>query len=153
MRYLCTSCNFIFDEGIGDQDSGIEAWTSFDDLGDYFKCPVCEDSADAFHEIKEEVNYIDNHHTRDPMEVDHFIETERIWDKLKVTIWNGIHPMWESHSISSISLFDEYSDLVEEIFLPMDEEAIAEFDFDDLGEYEIRCRCTLHWVWGKKFQE
>jgi desulfoferrodoxin (superoxide reductase-like protein) len=68
-----------------------------------------------------------------------------------VTIWNEIHPMWESHRITSISLYDEYEDLIEEKFMDYDEDPIVEFDFDDLGEYEIRCRCSLHWVWWKKF--
>jgi hypothetical protein len=33
----------------------------------------------------------------------------------------------------------------------MENEAKVEFDFDDLDEYEIRVKCSLHWVWGKRF--
>ncbi len=153
MRYLCTNCNYIFDEGLWDRDSEIDAGTSFESLGDYYHCPVCDEGAEAFHEIKEEVNYIDGPHTRDPLEIDHYIEAEVKNGKLRVAIGNEIHPMGDSHSITSIALYDEYWDLVEEKFLPMDEEPVVEFDFDDLWEYEVRCQCSLHGAWGKKFQE
>jgi rubredoxin len=148
MRYLCTNCRFIYDEGAGEEN--VAHGTRFEELRDGFECPVCWEGQESFHEITEEVNQIaDNPY--DHLEIDHFIETKIEWEKLIVTIWNEIHPMGESHRITSVSLYDEYWDLVEEKFMDFDEDPIIEFDFDDLGEYEIRCRCSLHGVWGKKF--
>jgi hypothetical protein len=34
--------------------------------------------------------------------------------------------------------------LIEEKYLEMENEAKVEFDFDDLDEYEIRVKCSLH---------
>jgi hypothetical protein len=35
----------------------------------------------------------------------------------------------------------------------MHEEPVSstEFEFDDLDEFEIRVKCSTHWVWWKKF--
>lgn len=131
----------------------IEAGERFEWLGDHFECPVCGEGSDFFHEIREEVQYIENEYTKDPMEADHFIETEILSDKLRVTIGNGIHPMWDSHRITSVCLYDDYGDLIEEKFLWIDEDPIVEFDFDDMWEFEIRVRCSLHGVWGKKIKQ
>lgn len=150
MRYLCTNCNYIYDEAEWDREEEIESGERFEDLGDHFRCPVCWESEEFFHEIREEVQYIENEYSKDPLEIDHFIETEVKNDKLFVTVGNGIHPMWESHRISSVALYDDYGDLIEEKFLGIDEDPITEFDFDDLWEFEIRVRCNLHGVWWKK---
>ena len=150
MRYLCTNCNFIYDEWQWEEN--VAHGTRFEELSDNFECPVCGENQDSFHEIREEINYISDN-PYDHLEVDHFIETQYKWDKLIVTIWNEIHPMWESHRITSVSLYDEYWDLIEEKFMDYDEDPIIEFDFDDLWEYEVRCRCSLHGVWWKKFSQ
>ncbi|USN59246.1 MAG: hypothetical protein H6767_04135 [Candidatus Peribacteria bacterium] len=60
--------------------------------------------------------------------------------------------MLDEHRISSISLYDEYGDMVEELFLQPEVVAEASFDVSDMDEFEIRVRCNLHGVWGKKFQ-
>lgn len=150
MRYLCTGCNYIYDESQWDED--ISYGTSFDALDDYFTCPVCWAEKDYFHEIKEEVNYIPED-PREPLEIDHYIETKVSRDKLVVTIGNEIHPMWDSHRISAVSLYDEYGDLIETKFMDYDVDPVVEFDFDDLWEYEIRVQCSLHGVWWKKFSQ
>ena len=150
MRYLCTGCNYIYDESQWDED--ISYGTSFDALDDYFTCPACWAEKDYFHEIKEEVNYIPED-PREPLEIDHYIETEVSRDKLVVTIGNEIHPMWDSHRISAVSLYDEYGDLIETKFMDYDVDPVVEFDFDDLWEYEIRVQCSLHGVWWKKFSQ
>ncbi len=59
--------------------------------------------------------------------------------------------MWEWHRIAAVSLYDEYWDLIETNYLELETEAVTEFDFDDLDEFEIRVKCSVHWVWGKKF--
>ncbi|MCP4523297.1 MAG: hypothetical protein GY828_03690 [Candidatus Gracilibacteria bacterium] len=148
MRYLCTNCSFIYDEGEGEEN--IIGGTQFEDIHESFRCPVCDAEKESFHEISEEVQNVSDT-PYDPLEIDHFIETKKQGEKLIVIIGNEIHPMGEHHRISSVSLLDEYGDLIEEKFLEQDHEAIIEFDFDDLGEYEIRCRCSIHGVWGKKF--
>jgi rubredoxin-NAD+ reductase len=40
-RYLCTVCGFIFDEEIGDIDSGIEPGTKWENVPNDWKCPLC----------------------------------------------------------------------------------------------------------------
>lgn len=150
MRYLCTSCNYIYDETLGEED--FQQGTSFDELGDYFTCPVCWALKEEFHGIEEEVNQISDN-PNDPLEIDHFIETQITWEKLIVTVWNAIHPMWDSHRIAAVSLYDEYWDLIETKFMQQDVDPIIEFDFDDLAEYEIRVQCSLHGMWGKKFTQ
>ena len=40
-RYLCSMCNYIYDEARGEPHRGIKAGTKFDDLPDTYVCPVC----------------------------------------------------------------------------------------------------------------
>lgn len=40
--YKCKICGYIYDPAKGDPDAGIAAGTSFDDLPDGWKCPVCQ---------------------------------------------------------------------------------------------------------------
>ncbi len=143
MKFLCTSCNYIFDNDLGDKEEKIGIWETLD------MCPVCEEY-DSFQWIEEEVNYI-NDDNLGALEIDHFPEVEIKWEKLIVTVWNEIHPMWESHRIASVSLYDEYWDLIETKYLELETEATIDFDFDNLDEFEIRIKCSLHGVWGKKF--
>ena len=144
MKYLCTNCNYIYDKSLWYEEENIEIWTELD------KCPICEEY-DIFQWIEEEINYIidDNLWV---LEIDHFPEVQINNNKLIVTIWNEIHPMWEEHRIASVSLYDEYSDLIEEKYLEKQTEAIIEFDFDNLDEFEIRVQCSIHWIWWKKFK-
>lgn len=150
MRYLCTNCSYIYDEG--EWDEVIKQWTRFEKLDYSFVCPVCWEEKDGFQEIIEEINYV-SEDPYDHLEIDHYLEIDKIWDILKVIIGNEIHPMGESHRITSVSLYDEYGELIEEIFLKFDEDPTVEFQFDDLWEFEIRCRCSLHGVWGRKFRQ
>lgn len=150
MRYLCTNCNYIYDESLWEKDDGIEPWTRFDELWDYYVCPVCGECSDIFQEIKEEINYIKNDHTLDFVENEHFIDTEVDWNNLRVTIWKEIHPFWDDHRITEVSLYDEYGDIVESQFLPSWEEPEVDFNISDLDDFEIRVRCSLHGLWWKK---
>ena len=150
MRYLCTNCNYVYDESIWDEWEWIEAGTIFDNLGEDFICPVCNEDKDNFYIIEEEVNYIKEEKYKDYLMLEHFPEVKINEDKIIVSIWKDLHPMWEDHRISSVLLYDEYGDLVEEIFLDIDEEPIVEFDYFWDEEFEIRVRCSLHWLWGIK---
>lgn len=40
-KWLCKACGYIYDEEVGDPDSGIEAGTKFEDIPDDWVCPVC----------------------------------------------------------------------------------------------------------------
>lgn len=153
MRYLCTNCHYIYDEDKWELDDGIESWTKFDNLWDHYVCPVCSSYPDTFQEIKEEINYLWNI-PMDFIEAEHFINVKTLDENnIKVSIWSGdYHPNWPDHRITSIWLYDEYSELVEEIFLVEGENPEVEFDISDLDYYEIRVRCSLHWVWWLKAQ-
>lgn len=144
MKYLCTNCNYVFDNDLGDKEENINIWEELD------ICPVCEEY-DSFQWIEEEINYINDDNLW-ALEIDHFPEVEIKWEKLKVTVWNEIHPMWESHRIATVSLYDEYWDLIQTNYLELENEAVTEFDFDNLDEFEIRVKCSLHWIWGRKFK-
>jgi rubredoxin len=40
-KYRCNICNYIFDPDEGDRSNGINPGTSFDDVPDYWTCPIC----------------------------------------------------------------------------------------------------------------
>lgn len=40
-KWLCKVCGYIYDETIGDEDSGISPGTKFEDIPDDWVCPVC----------------------------------------------------------------------------------------------------------------
>jgi rubredoxin-NAD+ reductase len=40
-RYLCIVCGFIYDEALGDPDSGLAPGTLWEDVPATWKCPIC----------------------------------------------------------------------------------------------------------------
>ena len=40
-KYRCNVCGYIYDEALGDPDSGIQPGTKFEDIPDDWACPVC----------------------------------------------------------------------------------------------------------------
>ena len=48
MKYVCTVCGYIYDEGMGDPDHGIEAGTKWEELPEDFECPLCGVGKDLF---------------------------------------------------------------------------------------------------------
>jgi len=40
-RYLCSMCNYVYDEKRGEPHRGIKPGTKFEDLPDDYACPVC----------------------------------------------------------------------------------------------------------------
>lgn len=46
--YMCEVCGYIYDPSIGDTDNGIEPGTKFNDLPDYWVCPLCAFNKDNF---------------------------------------------------------------------------------------------------------
>ena len=41
MRYICTSCGYIYNPEKGDPENGISPETPFKDLPDDWVCPLC----------------------------------------------------------------------------------------------------------------
>lgn len=153
MRYCCTNCNYVYDESLWDIEEWISSWTMFYDLGDYFYCPVCYEWAENFEIIKEEVNYIENENTNDYFEIEHFPKIKIENSILKVSVWrDNKHIMSENHYIKSISLCDEYWDLIEEKFLNSEDKSEVDFEFYDLDEFEIHIKCNIHWIWWLKIK-
>ena len=40
-KWTCIVCGYVYDEAVGDLDSGIAPGTKFEDLPDDWVCPVC----------------------------------------------------------------------------------------------------------------
>ncbi|MEQ8167630.1 MAG: rubredoxin [Candidatus Eremiobacterota bacterium] len=41
LKYICSMCNYVYNEESGDEKSGILRGTKFQDLPDDWCCPVC----------------------------------------------------------------------------------------------------------------
>jgi len=50
-KYICDVCGWIYDEALGDPDSGIAAGVKFEDLPEDFLCPLCGVGKDQFSEV------------------------------------------------------------------------------------------------------
>jgi len=51
-KWKCSVCGYIYDEEIGDPNSGIPAGTKFEDLPESWKCPVCGAEKSQFEKIE-----------------------------------------------------------------------------------------------------
>ena len=40
-RYVCSVCGYVYDEDLGDPDGGIAPGTAFEDIPDFWTCPIC----------------------------------------------------------------------------------------------------------------
>ena len=40
-KYQCDVCGYIYDPEVGDSVGGVEPGTPFEDLPDYWVCPIC----------------------------------------------------------------------------------------------------------------
>jgi rubredoxin-NAD+ reductase len=40
-QYLCRACGLVYDEALGDPDSGLAPGTRFEDIPDDWVCPLC----------------------------------------------------------------------------------------------------------------
>ena len=47
-KYVCEVCGYIYDPEVGDADGGIDPGIDFDDLPDYWVCPICSFNKDNF---------------------------------------------------------------------------------------------------------
>ena len=41
LQYICDACGYIYDEAVGDADSGLAAGTRYEDIPDDWVCPDC----------------------------------------------------------------------------------------------------------------
>lgn len=149
MKFICTNCNYIFDEFI---DEGEDVINKVDEDT---VCPACGEQW-FFQWIEEIVNYAEDLDNLKFHELEHIPQIEVVDEQnhiIKVFVWQNEHPMWAEHRLYSISLYDEYWDLVDEEFLNKDADPVVEFDVYDFDEYEIRVKCSLHWVWGRRIEK
>ena len=51
-KFECMVCGWVYDEDVGDPDSGIAAGTKFADLPDDWVCPMCGAAKEDFEEIQ-----------------------------------------------------------------------------------------------------
>ena len=49
-QYVCDACGWVYDEAAGAPDLGIAPGTKFEDLPEYFACPLCGVGTDMFSE-------------------------------------------------------------------------------------------------------
>lgn len=144
MKYLCTNCRYVIDEAFWDKAEAIDSGEKIEEGN---MCPICEEY-DCFHPIEEQVHYVDE--TDLEITQDHFPAIIIKSDAIRVVIGREPHPMGDNHRIGSVSLYDEYGDLIEEKFLEIDDEPVVEFFDHGLDEFEVRVKCSLHGVWGRK---
>lgn len=50
MKYVCQVCGYVYDEEIGEPESGIAAGTKWEDLPEDYVCPLCGVGKDEFAE-------------------------------------------------------------------------------------------------------
>jgi len=51
-KYICTICNYTYDPGLGDPDSGVPAGTPFEKLPETWVCPICGAAKTKFEKTK-----------------------------------------------------------------------------------------------------
>lgn len=50
-KYECSVCGYVYDEAVGDPDSGIAPGTKFEDIPEDWVCPTCGVGKDNFQEV------------------------------------------------------------------------------------------------------
>lgn len=51
-KFLCVVCGFIYDEAMGDPDSGLAPGTKWADIPEDWSCPKCGVTKADFEEIR-----------------------------------------------------------------------------------------------------
>ena len=52
-KYRWIVCEYVYDPAVGDPDSGIAPGTSFEELPEDWRCPVCGVGKDSFEPVDE----------------------------------------------------------------------------------------------------
>lgn len=47
-KYICSLCGYVYDEALGDPDSGLAPGTTFDQIPEDWSCPDCGVTKDMF---------------------------------------------------------------------------------------------------------
>ncbi len=47
-KYECDLCGYVYDPEEGDPDNGVLPGTAWEDVPDYWTCPLCGAGKDAF---------------------------------------------------------------------------------------------------------
>ena len=50
MKYVCQVCGYVYNEELGEPESGIAAGTKWEDLPEDYVCPLCGVGKDEFAE-------------------------------------------------------------------------------------------------------
>lgn len=151
MRFLCVNCGHIYDEALWEETDGIDPGTWIDEISEDIHCPSCDGSFEDFSPIEDEVIYVDNPDHLSHVEREHMPRIiYQDLQRVEVCIWEEeeMHPSWEDHRVTAIYLVDDESHIIEEIFIMMDEDPVAEFDISGLESFEIRASCSQHGMWG-----
>ena len=51
-NFMCLICNFVFDEEVGDVESGVEAGTRWGDVPREWRCPECGAGKEDFQMVE-----------------------------------------------------------------------------------------------------
>ena len=51
-KYVCTVCNWVYDEEIGCPESGVAPGTKWEDVPEDWVCPFCGVGKDEFSEVE-----------------------------------------------------------------------------------------------------
>lgn len=151
MRYLCVNCSYIYDEALGDETDGIEAGTCIDMIDEETHCPGCDGSFEDFSPIEDEIIYVDDPDNMSNVEREHFPRiTYKDSERVEVCVWDEeeLHPSGDDHRVTAIYLVDDEWHIVEELFIMVDEDPVAEFDVSGLESFEIRASCSQHGLWS-----
>jgi desulfoferrodoxin (superoxide reductase-like protein) len=91
------------------------------------------------------VLYADDPHHLNHLEkehIPHIIYQDH--ERVEVCVGEEMHPMDETHRITSICLVDDEGHIVDELFIMEEEDPVAEFDISGLDHFEIRASCNRH---------
>ena len=50
--YLCGECGAIYEEELGDIDTKVPAGTTYEELPDFWTCPVCHAKKSAYGKVE-----------------------------------------------------------------------------------------------------
>ena len=47
-KYVCTTCGYVYDEALGDEENNVTAGTKFEELHEDWTCPLCALGKEVF---------------------------------------------------------------------------------------------------------
>ena len=53
MQYICEVCGYVYDEAVGDADSGIAPGTPWENVPEDYLCPLCMVGKEFFNPVEE----------------------------------------------------------------------------------------------------